>query len=379
MLNVGTSVFISIPDETKAPIYHLGKVIETDAEMFIAEFSQVQALPVGFSVNAFGEVDGKFYRQSAIVKEINRLKPCPIMTFQRSGPLMLAEKRASYRVHISRAIVSGRIGDELRCPVTDVSPEGFGAITGQAQEIGSFVNIHIQYETEDLKGRARIQSISTLPDGKHRCGFMVPERDPKMRRSLERMASMIQRRHLRTIAGFRALDDSVEVNGNTLCSIIEELDDSKDMVLDILARRGLADPQPGEWYQLKAWLKACNDISNQLGPDALYKIGLKMPGNAQFPARIDSLDKALRIINSLYHINHRNGEIGHYFFKIAGEKSYEIVCENPYPCEFDKGMLEGFCNRFKPKGSMSRAVAIHEDSEPCRKNGATSCTFLVTW
>jgi len=82
-------------------------VIETDAEMFIAEFSQAQALPVGFSVNAFGEVDGKFYRQSAVVKEINRLKPCPIMTFQRSGPLMLAEKRASYRVHISRAIVSG--------------------------------------------------------------------------------------------------------------------------------------------------------------------------------------------------------------------------------------------------------------------------------
>jgi len=46
-------------------------------------------------------------------------------------------------------------------------------------------------------------------------------------------------------AGFRALDDSVEVNGKTLCSIIEELDDSKDMVLDILAKRGLADPQPG--------------------------------------------------------------------------------------------------------------------------------------
>jgi hypothetical protein len=379
MLNVGTSVFISIPDETKAPIYHLGKVIETDAEMFMAEFSQVQALPVGFNVNAFGEVDGKFYRQSAVVKEVNRVKPCPIMTFQRSGPLMLAEKRASYRVHISRAVIAGRIGDEMRCAVTDVSPEGFGAITSTALEVGSFVNIHIQYEAEILRGQVRIQSINAMSNGKHRCGFLVPERDAKMRRSLERIASMIQRKHLRTIAGFRALDENVEVSGKTIGSIIEEMDDSRVAVLEILAGRGIVNPQPEEWYQLKAWLDACSDISAKLGTEALYGIGLKIPANINFPPRINSLDKALRIINSVYHINHRNGEIGHYFFRVAGEKSYEVVCENPYPCDFDRGMLEGFCNRFKPKGSVGMATVAHEDSEPCRKNGATSCTFLVTW
>ncbi len=379
MLTVGTSVFISIPDESKEPIFHVGKVIETDAEMFMAEFDQVQALPVGFNVSAFGEVDGKFYQQKAVVREINRVKPHPIMTFQRSGSLILAEKRASYRVHISRAIISGRIGDEIRCIVTDVSPEGFGAITGKSLQIGSSVNVHIEYEKEVLKGHVCVQSVGAMSNGKHRCGFLVPEKDAKMRRSLERIASMIQRRHLRTIAGFRALDENVEVYGKTICSVVEGMCNLKDVVLEVLAKKGIVNPEPGEWYQLKAWLEACSDIADRLGRDAVCSIGRIMPENAQFPERINSLEKALKVINSAYHINHRNGEIGHYYFRIAGEKSYEVVCENPYPCDFDRGLLEGFCSRFKPKGSEESAIVTHDDSEPCRKRGATSCTFLVAW
>ena len=36
MLSVGSSVFISIPDKSREPILHMGKVIETDAEIFMA-------------------------------------------------------------------------------------------------------------------------------------------------------------------------------------------------------------------------------------------------------------------------------------------------------------------------------------------------------
>lgn len=379
MLSVGSSVFISIPDKSREPILHMGKVIETDAEIFMAEFDNVQALPVGFNVNAFGNVSGRFYQQKAVVKETGRTKYHPIMTFQRLGPLVLAEKRATYRVHISGVVIAGRIGEEMKCNITDVSPEGFGAITSNALEIGSLVPVHIGYEKENLKGHVRVQCINELPNGKHRCGFMVPEKEARMRRSLERIASKIQRMHLRTIAGFRALDENAEVNGKTLCTCLDGMGDSKGVLLGFLAKRGIVNPQPDKWYKLKAWLDACGDISGRYGAKVLYDMGMKIPENMKFPPRIDTLDKALKVMNSSFHMNHRKGDIGHYYFKIAGEKTYQVICENPYPCDFDRGLLEGFCKRFKQTGSETTAVVIHDDSEPCRKQGATSCTFLVTW
>ena len=216
MPSIGAPIFIIVPDESNEPVLHPGKVLESDADTTVAELDQMQVLPLGFSVYAYTEIGGKFYRQKAIVKEVGRAKPNPVMTFERVGPRVSAEKRNSYRIRISRVALTARIGEEKRCSVTDISPEGFAAICSRAWDFGSWVPIHIEYEAQALEGSARMQSISRLPDGKYRCGFLIPERNVRMRRSLERIASMIQRLHLRTNAGFRALDSNVEVNGETV-------------------------------------------------------------------------------------------------------------------------------------------------------------------
>jgi hypothetical protein len=345
----------------------------------MAEFDEMQIPAVGSQVYTYRETGGKFFQQEVIVKEINRIKPNPILTFQRTGAPVSAEKRNSYRVRMVRLSLTGRIGEELRCPIADISPEGFAAITGKALEVGSFTKVSIQYETHSLEGQARLQCIKMLSDGKFRCGFMVPESNSRMRRSLERIASIIQRIHLRTTARFHVKDTNVEVNGETIQALVEGMGKFRETALKILAKEGIVNPQPGEWYSQQAWLDALAVISDKVGPDAIFNIGLRIPENALFPPDIHSLEKALNSIDAAFHLNHRNGLIGHYYFNATGAKSYEIVCENSYPCDFDRGLVTAICRHFKPKGSETIAQVIHDDSKPCRKNGQLSCTFLVNW
>lgn len=379
MLSIGAPIFIIVPDESNEPVLHPGKVLESDACTIVAEFDHMQALPRGFNVHTYIQSGGKFYRQKAIVKETDRVQPNPVMTFERVGPQVSAEKRGSYRARISRVTLIAQIGEEKRCTVTDISPEGFGAISRRAWDFGSTLPIRIEYEGQVLEGPARMQSISKLADRKYRYGFLVPERNAKMRRSLERIAFMIQRLHLRTTARFRALDAKVEVNGKTVHSAIDGIGDFKETVLRILAKQGIVNPQPGEWYDQQSWLNALNVISEKMGPEALYDIGLRIPDNWLFPPGIDSLDKALNAIDKAFHMNHRKGLIGHYYFSVVGKNSYEVVCENSYPCDFDRGLLAAFCARLHPKGSERHAVVTHVDSKPCRKKGDNSCTFGITW
>ncbi len=55
-----------------------------------------------------------------------------------------------------------------------------------------------------------------------------------------------------------------------------------------------------------------------------------------------------------------------------------MVSTNHYCCAFDRGVPEGFANRFRPDG-ITDVVVRHDDSQPCRKDGADSCTYILTW
>ena len=55
-----------------------------------------------------------------------------------------------------------------------------------------------------------------------------------------------------------------------------------------------------------------------------------------------------------------------------------MICKNPYPCDFDKGIIKAVAKKFKPKDSVN-IIVEHDESAPCRKKGADSCTYLVSW
>jgi hypothetical protein len=170
----------------------------------------------------------------------------------------------------------------------------------------------------------------------------------------------------------------VEVNGETVYAIVDGMGIFKSLALELLAENGIENPQPGVWFSQQQWLDAFKKISDKLGEKMLFGIGLKIPENAIFPADIETMEQALQSIDVAYHINHRNGDIGEYRYEGNGLKSAKMICRNPYPCAFDRGIITAIAKRFKPKDSLSVAVT-HDDSAPCRVKGDESCTYLVNW
>ncbi len=62
-------------------------------------------------------------------------------------------------------------------------------------------------------------------------------------------------------------------------------------------------------------------------------------------------------------MNHRNGDIGNYMFVKLNERSAKMICDNPYPCSFDKGILQSVGRKFAPKDAI---VHVDHDQGECR-------------
>ena len=116
---------------------------------------------------------------------------------------------------------------------------------------------------------------------------------------------------------------------------------------------------------------------------------MKIPENAMFPSGVKDIASAIKLIDVAYHLNHRkNGKvlfdintgkmeegIGHYGYeKIENRNMIISECMNPYPCAFDFGIIMAMARKFEIKANIA-----HDDSKPCRKNGADSCTYIITW
>lgn len=177
---------------------------------------------------------------------------------------------------------------------------------------------------------------------------------------------------------FKASSPNVEVNGETVFSIIDGMSAFKAKAEKILSENDIENPRPGLWYNQQAWLNAFKSIAEHIGPSTLNAIGQKIPENAKFPPEINDIHKALGAIDVAYHMNHRNGEIGSYKYQKIDDKNVKIICTNPYPDEFDKGIIVAMTRRFKPAGVINVKVNIDE-SQPTRTKGGDSTTFLISW
>jgi len=179
------------------------------------------------------------------------------------------------------------------------------------------------------------------------------------------------------MAQYQAYSPLVTVNGQTVLSVVAGMGAFKETALQLLARHAIVNPQPNAWYPQQMWLDAFREIAQRIGAKTLQQIGRSIPRNAKFPPGIDTIEKALASIDVAYHLNHRGGEIGHLAFSKTGPSKGVIVSQNPYPCEFDHGLIEAVANQFKPAGSVVRVQ--HDAGKPCRAKQGESCTYLISW
>lgn len=179
------------------------------------------------------------------------------------------------------------------------------------------------------------------------------------------------------MAQYQAFAKYVEVSGQSAQSVIEAMGMFKKMAVEILAKHGIPELNADQWYPQQNYLDFYRDIAERIGLKTLKTIGREVPNNALWPKEIDSLDKALASIDAAYHLNHRGGEIGSYRYEKTGERSAKIIANNPYPCPFDHGLIEGVAQKFAV--STARLRVVHDDTLPCRLNGAESCVYLISW
>lgn len=195
------------------------------------------------------------------------------------------------------------------------------------------------------------------------------------------------------MAQFQAFEEGMEVNGQTIVAVVDGLGASASLAIGYLERAGLPGIIAGRehWYPQQAWLDAFRAIADELGDAVLFRIGLTIPQNATFPRGLHSVEAALASIDVAYHMNHRNrhGEvlfdparpearrmlegIGHYRFERKAPGSALMICHTPYPCAFDRGIVEAMARLF------ASARVSHVDGAGCRKEGAPSCTYAVSW
>jgi hypothetical protein len=182
------------------------------------------------------------------------------------------------------------------------------------------------------------------------------------------------------MAQFIAYDPVVKVNGQTILSVVNAMEFGKETRKEILEKHGLVNIEPEGWYDQQKWLDAFREIHDSLGTNTLYIIGKAIPENAKFPPEINSLEKALNAIDVAYHMNHTKGDIGSYKVIEFDDKKRKAVmtCSNPYPSDFDRGIINAMLVRFKPKDSLKYSVAL-DTSKETRINGADSCTYTIGW
>jgi hypothetical protein len=197
---------------------------------------------------------------------------------------------------------------------------------------------------------------------------------------------------------FQAFEPGIEVNGQTVWAIVDGFIFSKQTPSRILVAEGIGTMgkdsvvkiDPNAWYSQEAWLRAFKQISSSLGPQVLMNIGKRIPENAIFPPWVVDIDTAIQSIDVAYHLNHRKqGKvmfdlgtkemlegIGHYGYERPNPHKALIVseCANPYPCDFDRGILSTMARRFEPT-----ATVAHVNEQRCRKTGADSCVYHVKW
>lgn len=131
------------------------------------------------------------------------------------------------------------------------------------------------------------------------------------------------------------------------------------------------------WYPMRQGLAFLQAVEAAHGREAIRAMGRAIPDTSRFPPGLERLERALHLLDVAYQVNHRGGPIGRYLVRQLEPGRAEMLCENPYPCDLDLGILERLEERFH--GGEARAGVIHRPGPQCRRLGAKACLFELRW
>ncbi|TXT59815.1 MAG: hypothetical protein BAJALOKI3v1_1010012 [Promethearchaeota archaeon] len=161
--------------------------------------------------------------------------------------------------------------------------------------------------------------------------------------------------------------------GKSINSIIEAFTSDK-LAEDLIEESFGSEIQPNEYYPVDAFLGALEKIEKEYGELVLKSVGKNVMKHAAWPSNINDLESVLKSIDQAYQMNHQPSDpsvIGSYKFEKIDDDSYTITADNPYPCQFDLGLIEGAAKSF------DKAARIDHKEGLCRKRGDNKCVYEI--
>ena len=206
MLSVGLSCLILLPNEQNKRLLIPGKVLELQGDDAIVELEEPLGLEVGCETSAFAEWRGKFFQQGItiapmIVAEGAAPASPNIVRFTRVGEAVSAESRGSYRVSVATCELFAHVGDQTRCHVVDISPEGCAVICSQPLTVGQTVEVGFSFDGMTVGGEMKVQTVKELRNGKLRFGLFAHDKKSTSRKALQNLSIIMQRLQLKRLAG----------------------------------------------------------------------------------------------------------------------------------------------------------------------------------
>ncbi|HAA11702.1 MAG TPA: hypothetical protein DCE41_08385 [Cytophagales bacterium] len=180
---------------------------------------------------------------------------------------------------------------------------------------------------------------------------------------------------------FISSDPNAQVKSTTLLELKNFVSEPFRPMLDkILKANGVFVETPEEWYPMQLGLDVCREIQDTVGPHTMFSIGKKAGELRQFPDGIATLAEALKSLNEAYKASHRGGAVG--FYELISEdvtaRRIEFKAQNPYPDEFDRGILMSVARKFKPTNAINIEVN-RKEGVPSRMDDHDFTIFVITW
>ena len=175
---------------------------------------------------------------------------------------------------------------------------------------------------------------------------------------------------------YTSFDSTAEINGDTIRGILAAFQ-IPQQAGELLAKHGLpAQPEPGAWYSMQAWLNVLGDLETSYGEQTVYAAGLQIVHHSLWPPTVHTLAEALGTLEEVRQANMRGNYIGYYRVEAQGPRAVRVVCSNPSPAAFDHGLLTGLARKFKPLGAVQ--VRVNQEPTPAEAP-STLKWFRVSW
>lgn len=164
------------------------------------------------------------------------------------------------------------------------------------------------------------------------------------------------------------------VSGGNILSMLAAMGPFRKRGEQILEEKGLRDIDVERWYPLPPYVEALKAIGEKMGPNTLLQIGKQIPNHVPLPPGIDTFERVLASFGIAFDMNHRGYAPGRISYNMVSDRSATITSATPYPCDFDRGVIQGFFQKLL----STRVNLMHDEERGCKKHGDESCTHVVT-